>query len=95
MTKSNARLSTIILASLTSLTVLTPTVIAQQSTRRIQTPAPYNACNVRDGAGINFTTIGTFPDGTVVTLTGEQVRGWYSVQIGTTIGWMARQCLGL
>lgn len=71
------------------------TVALAQSSRTIQTPAAYNACNVRGGPGVNYSTVGTFPDGTVVTLSGERVGGWYAVEVGDTVGWIARQCLGL
>ena len=81
------------LASLLVLGLAAP-VVAQQ-TYRIRTPAPYNACNVRSGPSVANVVVGTFPDGDVVTLLGDRSRGWYRVQIGNTIGWMARQCLGL
>lgn len=66
-----------------------------QQIRVIQAPAPYNACNVRSQAGIQYSVVGTFRNGQAVTLLGESGRGWYRVQVGQTIGWMARQCLGL
>ena len=67
---------------------------AQQS-RVIQAPAPYNACNLRSAGGIQYRVVGTFRNGVAVTLLGESGRGWYRVQVGEEIGWMARQCLGL
>lgn len=66
-----------------------------QDVRVIQTPAPYNACNLRSGGGTQYGVLGTFLDGTSVTLLGEYGRGWYRVQVGQEIGWMWRQCLGL
>ena len=66
-----------------------------QQTYRINTPAPYNACNVRSGPSIANVVVGTYRDGQVVTMLGERSRGWYRIQVGNTIGWMARQCLGL
>ncbi len=66
-----------------------------QQTYRISTPAGYNACNVRSGPSVGNIVVGTYRDGQVVTLLGERSQGWYRVQVGTTIGWMARQCLGL
>ncbi len=74
--------------------MLTGRVEAQQ-VRVIQAPAPYNACNVRSQAGIQNSVVGTFRNGQSVTLLGESGLGWYRVQVGQTIGWMARQCLGL
>ena len=68
---------------------------AQQSVRSIQAPPPYNACNLRSGGGIQYSVSGTFRNGTSVTLLGEFGRGWYRVQVGQQIGWLARQCLGL
>ncbi|MEM9484351.1 MAG: SH3 domain-containing protein [Cyanobacteria bacterium P01_F01_bin.116] len=70
-------------------------VEAQQRVRVIQAPFPYNACNLRTGAGTQHSVAGTFRNGTAVTLLGQSGRGWYRVQVGQTIGWMARQCLGL
>lgn len=75
--------------------MLTSPAEAQQSVRVIQAPAPYNACNVRAQAGIQHSVVGTFRNGQSVTLLGQSGRGWYRVQVGQTIGWMARQCLGL
>ncbi len=66
-----------------------------QQVRSIQAPAPYNACNLRSGGGTQYSVVGTFRNGRSVTLLGESGRGWYRVQIGEEIGWMARQCLGL
>ncbi|ESA33194.1 cell wall hydrolase autolysin [Leptolyngbya sp. Heron Island J] len=66
-----------------------------QRTRVIQAPAPYNACNLRSAGGIQYRVVGTFRNGVAVTLLGESGRGWYRVQVGEEIGWMARQCLGL
>ena len=66
-----------------------------QQVRTIQAPAPYNACNLRSQGGIQYRVIGTYRNGRQVTLLGEAGRGWYRVQIGEQIGWMARQCLGL
>ncbi|MEO0540319.1 MAG: SH3 domain-containing protein [Cyanobacteria bacterium P01_A01_bin.105] len=68
-------------------------VLAQQTTT-IRTPAPYNACNVRSGPSTANVVVGTYRDGQVVTLLGENSRGWYRVQAGDRIGWIARQCLG-
>lgn len=68
---------------------------AQLAVRVIQAPAPYNACNLRSSGGIQHSVVGTFRNGTSVTLLGEAGRGWYRVQVGQTVGWMARQCLGL
>jgi uncharacterized protein YgiM (DUF1202 family) len=76
------------------LTLIGSGALAQES-RIIQTPAPYNACNLREGPGIRYAAIGTFRDGTLVTFAGARQGGWYAVRIGTTNGWMARQCLGL
>ncbi len=75
--------------------ILSNRVEAQQRVTVIQAPAPYNACNLRNGAGTQHSAAGTFLNGTTVTLLGESGRGWYRVQVGQTIGWMARQCLGL
>ncbi len=69
--------------------------VEAQQTRVIQAPAPYNACNVRSQAGIQYSILGTFRNGQSVTLLGQSGRGWHRVQVGQTIGWMARQCLGL
>ena len=69
--------------------------VEAQQVRVIQAPAPYNACNVRSQGGIRYSVVGTFLNGESVTLLGESGRGWYRVQVGQTIGWMARQCLGL
>ena len=66
-----------------------------QQVRLIQAPFPYNACNVRSGGGVQYTVVGTFRNGTSVTLLGESGRGWYRVQIQNVTGWVARQCLGL
>ncbi|MEM1255250.1 MAG: SH3 domain-containing protein [Cyanobacteria bacterium P01_H01_bin.21] len=70
-------------------------VQAQQQVRSIQAPAPYNACNLRSGGGTQYSVLGTFRNGNSVTLLGESGRGWYRVQVGQQIGWLARQCLGL
>lgn len=87
---------TIQAASVAALLVLgTVLPVAAQQTYRIRTPAAYNACNVRSGPSTGNVVVGTFPDGEVVALLGERSRGWYRVQVGNTIGWMARQCLGL
>ncbi|MEM8615118.1 MAG: SH3 domain-containing protein [Cyanobacteria bacterium P01_H01_bin.105] len=61
----------------------------------IQAPAPYNACNLRSQGGTQYSVLGTYRNGQAVTLLGESGRGWYRVQVGQQIGWMARQCLGL
>lgn len=66
-----------------------------QNVRQIQAPAPYNACNVRSAGGTQYTVVGTFRNGTAVTLLGETGRGWYRIQVGQITGWVARQCLGL
>lgn len=66
-----------------------------QNVRLIQAPAPYNACNVRSAGGIQYSVVGTFRNGTAVTLLGEYGRGWYRVQIQQVTGWVAQQCLGL
>lgn len=66
-----------------------------QQVRLIQAPAPYNACNLRSGGGIQYSVVETFRNGRSVTLLGESGRGWYRVRVGEEIGWMARQCLGL
>ncbi|MEM7065338.1 MAG: SH3 domain-containing protein [Cyanobacteria bacterium P01_B01_bin.77] len=69
--------------------------VEAQNVRAIQAPAPYNACNVRSAGGIQYSVVGTFRNGTSVTLLGEYGRGWYRVQIQQVTGWVARQCLGL
>lgn len=69
--------------------------VSAQQARVIQAPAPYNACNLRSGGGIQYSVVNTFRNGRLVTLLGESGRGWYRVQVGEQIGWMARQCLGL
>ncbi|MEO1590987.1 MAG: SH3 domain-containing protein [Cyanobacteria bacterium J06632_22] len=69
--------------------------VSAQQVYSIRTPAPYNACNVRSGPSTANVVVGTFNDGQLVTLLGERSGGWYRVQVGNTIGWMARQCLGL
>ena len=74
--------------------MLSSRVHAQQ-VRAIQAPAPYNACNLRSQGGTQYSIIGTYRNGRSVTLLGESGRGWYRVQVGQQIGWMARQCLGL
>ncbi|NEQ53399.1 MAG: SH3 domain-containing protein [Leptolyngbya sp. SIO3F4] len=66
-----------------------------QEVRVIQAPAPYNACNLRSGGGVQYSVLGTFRNGTSVTLLGEYGRGWYRVQVQQETGWIARQCLGL
>jgi len=82
--------------ALASLAVLGSAQVARaQQTYRIQTPSAYNACNVRSGPSTANSVVGTYRDGQVVTLLGERNNGWYRVQVGNTIGWMARQCLGL
>ncbi len=72
-----------------------PAAQAQLRTRPIQAPAPYEGCNVRSGGGVQYAAVGTFRNGTSVTLLGESGAGWYRVQVGQIVGWMARQCLGL
>ena len=84
----------LLLVTMTSL-LLGSRVQAQQPVRAIQAPAPYNACNLRSGGGTQYSVLGTFFNGNSVTLLGEFGRGWYRVQVGQQIGWMARQCLGL
>ncbi|MEM9978733.1 MAG: SH3 domain-containing protein [Cyanobacteria bacterium P01_D01_bin.2] len=74
--------------------MLTDAASAQRR-RVIQTPAGYNACNLRSGGGTQYSVLGTFRDNTTVTLLGESGRGWYRVQVQQVTGWMARQCLGL
>lgn len=69
--------------------------VEAQNVRTIQAPPPYNACNVRSAGGIQYSVVGTFLNGTTVTLLGEYGRGWYRVQIQQVTGWVARQCLGL
>ncbi|NEP63331.1 MAG: SH3 domain-containing protein [Symploca sp. SIO2G7] len=69
--------------------------VEARSVRAIQAPAPYNACNVRSAGGIQYSVVGTFRNGTLVTLLGESGRGWYRIQVGQITGWVARQCLGL
>ena len=81
--------------ALLALLMLAGRAEAQQTVRQIQAPAPYNACNVRSAGGIQYTVVGTFRNGTAVTLLGESGRGWYRIQVGQITGWVARQCLGL
>ncbi|MEM6254798.1 MAG: SH3 domain-containing protein [Cyanobacteria bacterium P01_D01_bin.156] len=92
--QSLKRLSGLLGVSLMSALFLASSVSAQ-TVRRIQAPAPYNACNVRSSAGVQHRSIGTYRNGTLVTLLGESGRGWYRIQVGQVVGWMARQCLGL
>lgn len=66
-----------------------------QQVRTVRAPAPYNACNLRSQGGTQYNIIGTYRNGRPVTLLGESGRGWYRVQVGQQVGWMARQCLGL
>ncbi|MEO1180667.1 MAG: SH3 domain-containing protein [Cyanobacteria bacterium J06636_28] len=74
--------------------VLISRVEAQQ-VRSMQAPPPYNACNLRSGGGTQYSVLGTFRNGTSVTLLGEFGGGWYRVQVQQQVGWLARQCLGL
>ena len=76
-----------------SLAVASP--VAAQEVRTIQAPAPYEGCNVRNAGGTQYLIVGTFRNGTPVTLLGGYGRGWYRVQVQEITGWMARQCLGL
>lgn len=89
----SVRWSGFILILLTSMMVARR--VEAQDVRTIQAPAPYNACNVRSAGGIQYSVVGTFRNGTSVTLLGEYGRGWYRVQIQQVTGWVARQCLGL
>ncbi|MGD1856905.1 MAG: SH3 domain-containing protein [Leptolyngbyaceae cyanobacterium] len=87
------RRSGLVFIPLATLAIST-SALAQQ-VRTIQTPAPFNACHLRSAGGTQYGILGTFRDGTTVTLLGEFGRGWYRVQVQQEIGWMARQCLGL
>lgn len=80
--------------SLASALISSP-VQAQNTVRTLQAPAPYNACNVRSAGGVQYTVLGTYRNGTTVTLLGESGRGWYRIQVGQITGWVARQCIGL
>lgn len=85
-----------VLAMAVASTILTPSsASAQQTVRTIQAPAPYNACNLRSAGGTQNLILGTYRNGTLVTLLGGYGQGWYRVQVQQVTGWMARQCLGL
>lgn len=89
----NSRLIGAVLINIVSL--LMALRVEAQQVRSIQVPAPYNACNLRSGGGTQYSVLGTFRNGTSVTLLGGFGRGWYRVQVAQEIGWLARQCLGL
>ena len=72
-----------------------PSSLPALHVRTIQMATPYNAANIRSGPGVEYSVIGTYRNGTTVTLLGEYGRGWYRVQVGQTIGWLPRQALGL
>lgn len=75
--------------------LITATPVDAQTVRTIQAPSPYNACNVRSAGGTQYSVLGTYRNGTVVTLLGDSGRGWYRIQVQQVTGWIARQCLGL
>ncbi|MEO0867768.1 MAG: SH3 domain-containing protein [Cyanobacteria bacterium J06642_11] len=88
------RLGGVLGLSLVSLLWVASAVDAQ-TVRTIQAPLPYNGCNVRSAGGMQYAILGTYPNGTMVTLLGDSGHGWYRVQVQQVTGWMARQCLGL
>lgn len=72
-----------------------PSGLPQLHVRAIQIDDPYNAANIRSGPGAEYSVVGTYINGTAVTLLGEFGEGWYRVQVGQTTGWLPRQALGL
>jgi SpoIID/LytB domain protein len=49
--------------------------------------------NLRSGAGLNYSIIGSSPTGTTVTGTGKTSGIWYEVKAGNQTGWMSSEYL--
>jgi uncharacterized protein YgiM (DUF1202 family) len=49
--------------------------------------------NLRSGAGINYSVIGSGVTGTTVTATGKVSGVWYEVKMGSKTGWMSSEYL--
>jgi uncharacterized protein YgiM (DUF1202 family) len=53
---------------------------------------PAHGLNLRTYAGQSYKSLGVYPNGTVVTLTGAEtvvtIIPWYQVKIGNVTGWM-------